>query len=301
MIAVFGTICLDRIYEVPRIPRSGGYVEITSTHELLGGEAANTAYVLKSLGMSPSLYCNPVGNDPAGKFLCEKISIHHLTLPLIVEDHHTPICDIYVTPDGERTMFGHDFSKMSPKSAPTIEGTRIEWLTAEPNMRATAYEVLDQAQKQGIKTYLMDFTDESDALHVANCELFQTSTDWAGEPGNTKANLIWTSEWASRFDCKTVLTDGKNGLFAAEPNGKTQYFPSFPPHKIVDSTGAGDAFRATLLYNLSLGTPFIESLKYAASAGSLACGTFGGTTAEITLESIAEVIEHHPEIAEHYV
>lgn len=48
MVVVFGTVCLDRILRVARLPGHGGYVEIDDEVLMLGGEAANTALALQT-------------------------------------------------------------------------------------------------------------------------------------------------------------------------------------------------------------------------------------------------------------
>ncbi len=60
-----------------------------------------------------------------------------------------------------------------------------------------------------------------------------------------------------------IITDGKNGAYAY--NGKRETFvPAYKAKKIVDTTGAGDAFAATFFYFYSKGFSIKKSLNYAA-------------------------------------
>src|ERR1017187_6727289 len=107
MICVFGTVCLDRIRHVQRIPVPGAYVEVDSEVLALGGEAANTASHLARWGVHAELHGNSLAADAPGvlleSFLAER-GLAYQTREVNVEA--TPVCDVYVTPDGERTMFG---------------------------------------------------------------------------------------------------------------------------------------------------------------------------------------------------
>jgi ribokinase len=55
MVIVYGTICLDRISPIERLPASGEYVELGKETIALGGEAANTAMLLRAFGADVTL------------------------------------------------------------------------------------------------------------------------------------------------------------------------------------------------------------------------------------------------------
>ncbi len=79
-----------------------------------------------------------------------------------------------------------------------------------------------------------------------------------------------------------------------------RHYPSFPAPTIVDSTGAGDMFRAGMLMGLDSDWPIARCLQFAAAAGALKCGSLGATT---YVPSVAETLSHvaaHPEVAAFY-
>lgn len=64
-----------------------------------------------------------------------------------------------------------------------------------------------------------------------------------------------------------VITDGANGAYAFD--GKKEYFQkAFPPKRVVDTTGAGDAFVGTFFYFYVKGYGIQKSLTYAARNSS---------------------------------
>ncbi|HEX5808163.1 MAG TPA: carbohydrate kinase family protein, partial [Anaerolineales bacterium] len=84
-----------------------------------------------------------------------------------------------------------------------------------------------------------------------------------------------------------ITTDGPNQVHAldTEGNGFTIQPPSAPA---VDATGAGDAFRAGLLYGLLQGFDLPRSLCWAVATGSLKVRNVGAAT---TLPEFKQVEE----------
>ena len=68
---------------------------------------------------------------------------------------------VYVTPDGDRTMFGKGFSEMRlARPASELPFKEGEWFTAEPNLGAEARDAARLAHRAGMRVYLMDFIQD---------------------------------------------------------------------------------------------------------------------------------------------
>ena len=298
---VFGTICIDRLRRVPSLPPVGGYVEIESEVLMLGGEAANTANALRSWGHDILLAGNATGAGPDGESLRTLLAQHDLPTAHLGPPGEViaPICDVFITPDGERTMFGRGFASSHAGIAPPdLPFAQAQWLTAEPNLGAPAREVAQLAIAAGLRTYLMDFLHEDDP--IAPGSFWQCSTDWAGKRGDVQRNVTWVQEWVNRFGCHTILSDGPGGFVFGSPTHSVRHYPPFPAPRVVDTTGAGDMFRAGMLHGLDSGWPIERCLQFASAAGCLKCGYLGATG---TVPTEAEVLAHiaaNPEVAERY-
>lgn len=300
MVVCFGTLCLDRVHRVPQLPRAGGYVEAIESQCFLGGEAANTTVALRALDVQARLHSNPIGDDENGHLLDSLMKKHGLNEPMVVPGYQTPVTEIYVTPDGERTMFGAGFSTMDSEeiSLPDLDGAT--WLTSDPNMPKASRKVVEHAQRSNAKTYLMDFFKlEQDSL-TANCQVWQSSTDWVGERGDTEENLRWVEDHSRRFGCATILTDGPRGLFAASPEFGARSFPAFPCRDIADTTGAGDIFRAGVIAGLTRNLPLQTCLLYGAAAACLSIQSLGATSNLPTIQEIELLISASELVARCY-
>ena len=69
-----------------------------------------------------------------------------------------------------------------------------------------------------------------------------------------------------------VVTDGAQPV-RCRMDGVSAQIPAFKPSKVVDTTGAGDAFTAGLLHRWAAPVP--ERLRFAAACGALVCGGAG--------------------------
>ncbi len=293
MILVFGTVCLDRVMQVARLPEPGGYVPVESEALYLGGEAANTAIALKAWGREINLVGNDLGTGPDAELL--QHFLREKGLPVNGRgSSRAPVCDIYVTPDGERTMFGRGFQAMEPSlDVGKINFEEGELFTAEPNMSEISREVVRAAKNAGMRLYLMDFFREEDLLAGT---YWQCSTDWVATRGDLEANLRWVNAWVDRKGCFAILTDSARGLICGSPTVKVRHYKSFPAPVTLDSTGAGDTFRAGMLYGLDQGWDDQQCLTFASAAGALECGYLGATTRVPTVGEITDHIKKNPEV-----
>lgn len=300
MVFVFGAICIDRLRRIPKLPQPGGYVEIEAEEAMLGGEAANTAIALTSWGVKVALAGNGTGNDRDGDALREMIRSKHLPTEYLRNgDRPAPVCEIFITPDGDRTMFGRGFTTMSePIAVGELPFQSGEWFTAEPNLGTYAREVASEAIRRGMKTYLMDFIQDDEP--IAPGSFWQSSTDWAGHRGNTQKNVVWVRAKVAKHDANVVLSDGPNGFVAGGPNLPVRHYPPFPAPEVVDTTGAGDMFRAGMLFGLSQGWVAEKCFQFAAAAGCLKCAHLGATSVVPTVDEIAQHIEDHPDVSRAY-
>ncbi len=308
MVFVFGTICLDRLRRVPRLPALGGYTEVEDEAVMLGGEAANTANALVKWGREVVLAGNGLGIGPDADLLHELLEDKGLRASLLTVGENrsddsidaTPVCDIYVTPDGERTMFGRGFARMQPEpEVSRLPFRKGELFTAEPNMDAASREAVRAAGEAGMRCYVMDFIRDDEP--IAKGAFWQSSTDWAGYRNNTQKNVQWVKAWIARYGCFTVLSDGPNGFVAGSPEMPARAYPPYPMTTVVDTTGAGDMFRAGMLLGLDQGWPTSKCLQFASAAGCLKCRALGATTEVPSVQEVLAYVEEHDQVSRQYL
>ncbi|MCC7435909.1 MAG: carbohydrate kinase family protein [Methanoregulaceae archaeon] len=303
MIVVFGTVCVDRMRRVPSLPQQGGYVSITEETDHLGGEAANTTHALLTWGAEVETFTNGIGDGYRADRLANLLRDHGLPESIARRSTTpTPMCDIYLTPDGDRTMFGIGFSEMAdsidPTALPLREGA---WFTADMNFGDVGRICIERAADTDMRLYLMDVERPADLFsRSSHPGYWQSSTDWFGVRGNTQKNVTWVQKQVDAWGATVILSDGPNGLVAGSPNRRAQGYPPFPCPALVDSTGAGDMFRAGMLFGLDQGWRFEKCLAFASAAGCLKCQYVGATDRVPTDTEIRAHLKTNPQIAAQY-
>lgn len=296
MVTVYGTICLDRLRRIDAYPPPGGFAFIEEERLLPGGEALNTAIALARWGVSTKLRGNAVGSDELSLLLTAAAGEPQLDARLPTVPAPAPVCDIYVTPDGVRTMFGKGFAELVDLG--TLEDALEpgNWFTADPNHDDHAVDAVRRAIASGMRIYLQDFL--SPELSLPAGSISQTSIEWTGASDRVEAEA-WLRAHAARFGAFTIVTRGGEGLLAGDTNGAT-HFPAFEVSRVLDSTGAGDVFRAGVLYGLHAAWPLGHALRFGAAAGALSSRGLGATSALPSEREVQALIDGQPTIATFY-
>ncbi len=302
MILVLGTICLDRIRKSLEAGRgllassaygvSSSETAVADSVLTLGGEAANTALALKTWGASVMLEGNNLlpgaGNDLLQDWI-ENKDVEAIA-PFL------PVSDIVFSYDGEKRLTGiRELNVEVTIDAQTLPYQGGSWFTADPNLGRLAYDAVRNAEKAGMRIYVMDFNQF--AAPIPKGSYVQTSTNWVGGANDIKKMIAWVEKKVKKHQGFTVLTDGPRGFVAGSPTLPLRHYPPFPAPLIIDTSGAGDVFRAGILYGESNAWPIQETLRFAAAAAALSCASDGATADVPDVDQIQAYIAEHPEVA----
>ena len=89
-----------------------------------------------------------------------------------------------------------------------------------------------------------------------------------------------------------IVTRGEHGCSIIERQGSTDV-PAVPPHRIVDPTGVGDAFRGGLLKGLARGWSYRICAQVGSVAATYALEHLGGQSHAYTWPEFLERYEQH--------
>ncbi|EKS6886307.1 aminoimidazole riboside kinase [Enterobacter bugandensis] len=263
-----------------------------------GGAPANVAVGIARLG-GKSAFIGRVGDDPFGRFMAktladERVDVKHMRLD---PAHRTSTVVVDLDDHGERsfTFMVRPSADLflEPADLPTFSAG--EWLhvcsialSAEPSRSAT-FQAMDAIRKAGgyvsfdpnirpdlwpdenaLRRCLQQALQSADVVKLSVEELaFLTGDADAQEGLNTLMQ---------RCPARLVLvTQGKEGVIAWH-QGAVKHYPATPV-QCVDTTGAGDAFVAGLLYGLAAGQELVPAIALAQRCGALATTAKGAMTA----------------------
>jgi sugar/nucleoside kinase (ribokinase family) len=293
-VCVYGTVCLDRIRRVKTLPPPGGYVEVLEEQVMYGGEALNTAVALAIWGVKVALVPNAIGLDESAERLLDLLkSAPPIDWQFLKQraDTQTPACDIYVTPDGNRTMFGTGFAHMSADEIPleVLKGLKV--FTADSNPGIPAVQACQQAHAAGVPVVAMDLHRSEEACRVS--DIILTSTEWLTRTSEIERLSEQAKEFRNRYGCHVILTMGEQGcVLARRGSDEVEYFPAYHAPQVVDTTGSGDTFRAGLLYAHYIREKPLEwAIRFGAATAALNAGVIGACAGVKSIEEIEAFME----------
>ncbi|HCH0655940.1 TPA: aminoimidazole riboside kinase [Enterobacter asburiae] len=263
-----------------------------------GGAPANVAVGIARLG-GQSAFIGRVGDDPFGRFMAKTLADEKVDVKSMRLDpaHRTSTVVVDLDDHGERsfTFMVRPSADLflEPADLPTFSAG--EWLhvcsialSAEPSRSAT-FEAIGAIREAGgyvsfdpnIRPDL--WPDENELrrcleLALQSADVVKLSVEeLAFLTGNVDVN-VGLHALMARCPARLVLvTQGKEGVIAWH-DGAVKHYPATPV-QCVDTTGAGDAFVAGLLYGLAAGQDLTPVIALAQRCGALATTAKGAMTA----------------------
>ncbi len=228
----------------------------------LGGTAANTAVSLANLGLDVDIY-GSIGNDEFGFILIKKLKEYRINTEYIKmnKESKTGFCFINVDDNGQRHLF-------------TYRGTNEDYL---PELK----EKYDYIHMAGLNTEQVSYILEQksafkkSSYNPGGIVTFEESKNILKLSkeidilifNETEYNYIFNyGKPSSKIIIKTL---GKNGSEANDLHAESY------KTKIVDTTGAGDAFNAGFIYNYLNGNDIQDCLRFGNKLGSFICNHQG--------------------------
>jgi len=287
-ILCYGEIDLDIYVALNRLPTMERSASCSEDFENIGGAAANSAMWLANWGLPTRLAGHDLGDDRPGDVVRELLA----ALPLLdtgyIARHagyRTPRCQCLVTPDGERSFITHwpQEVRMTPPSAEMFADVKLLNLdmSGPTPLRLKAAEM---AVERGIPVLINDVYQPDHPL-LPLIDVLVISAEVARNRHAENNSLDLAAQLMTAGDCDVIVTAAGADIHIVSRDG-TRESISPPALSAVDTTGAGDIFKAGLAYGLLQGMPLNEAVRWGAAAGSLMC-QYAGTTK--TLAPLSDV------------
>ncbi|MCV0394988.1 MAG: ribokinase [Rhizobiaceae bacterium] len=293
MITVIGSINLDLIATVGRLPDPGETVAGEAFSTAPGGKGANQALAARRAGAKVRMV-GAVGRDAFAGEALALLKQAGVDLSDVRETHAaTGTALILVGGDGENmiAVVPGANGAVVPGDVATADLRAGEYLLVQHEIPlATVEAALKTARANGATSILniapfddraAGFLAEADIV-VANESEFDLAAKGLGLGDGDREDMMRI--WAGRTGRVVVVTLGAKGVMAATPDGF--HHVAAPAIEPVDTVGAGDTFCGYLAAGLSDGLPLAEALGRAAVAGAIACLKPG---AQPSIPSAAEV------------
>lgn len=280
-VVVVGSLNADLVLGVDRIPRPGETALATSVTERCGGKGANQAVAAARAGALVRMV-GCVGPDPAGARLLAALAAEGVDGSGVrVADTATGLAVVTVERTGENAITVA--AGANQDCTPETVRAGLAGLTGADVVVAQA-EIPDDAVREAAvaaracgalfvlnlapyRALEMQLSGPGDVLVVNQHEAQALARDLgvAAEP-----QALRTAVGAAGV----VVTLGAEGADLATGAG-VRRVPASPVQRVVDTTGAGDAFVGALAAAIASGRSLEEAVRWGGAAGALAVGSAG--------------------------
>ncbi len=283
----YGTIGIDRVVRIPHWPHPDVSTHALAVAEHLGGKATNTGVHLAMWGLSVTVSGSVIGHDEIGdkvrRLLKRYPNIHTDALEWR-RGVRSMYCLILVNPQGERAIVGinADSQSYTQPSKAMVRRTRV--LTLDLYGGEERVDVARLASEAGRPVVVGDLRRADHPVlpftTVAIASAAELRREYPGLPLADFAHSV-----LEKGPAGVIITDGPDPVLTIEAGGRIS--STTPPEvQVIDTTGAGDAFRAGVVYGLVRGLPLVECVQYGIAAGSFAVGQEGAASTPATLRQL---------------
>lgn len=288
----FGTNAVDYLIRVPEYPAFGSKIELDGYTRAAGGEVASTMVGLQRLGMR-TVYIGRFGGDDEGEFGLKTLVDAGIDISLTerIRDAKTQIGFILIDArNGERTVIWQRDSRLAYKEseAPLDAVTSGKILHITPHDTEACIRLARSAKKNGV-IVSVDVDNVFDGIDelLPMVDICIASAEFPERLLGIADPKEALHEIKSRFGCPvTGLTLGASGSLVLCNDLFVETAGYEVPGDCVDTTGAGDAFRAGFLFGLLDGGTIDESARIANAVAALKCRGLGARAALPTLEEL---------------
>ncbi len=289
----YGMISSSRLYVLKSgFPRPDQYAEIDRYYSTIGGEAANSAIVLSKLGLKVRIDGNWLSRDENGmqtKAILDDFKIDTSRLKFKKEGPcpHEVVFSDQMT----RTIFGN-YGKLLSK-------TRRWNVPVKSDIAQSKMICLDPFFYQGSSVVNRYAKQLNIPCVTVDCQ-------HSDEILKDSAIAVISAEFRNRFYkespedvFKKYLRQSKGLVVFTSGNGKIIFgrresrMKSYSPHKIkaIDTAGAGDSFRAGMIYGALRKWPDEQMIAFSSALAAMVCCQFPGVLNSPTFKEVAAFLK----------
>ena len=295
--AVVGSINMDLILNMKKVPEVGENVLGTNYGYANGGKGANQAVALAKLGARVKMI-GKVADDANADKLLENLKNNDIDVSGVATDgSQTGLAAIILDGDGKNRIVVYEGAntEIEPQKAVSDIGTNIDLLLLQFE---TNEEVVINCVNHAVKNCITTVIDCGPAKNFA-LEKMQGATILSPNESETKAltgvypdnedNILKASKiLEKRSKAKyIVLKLGERGC--ALWDGKN--LKLFPPYKsnVVDTTAAGDCFTAALALEYIKSGDIEKACDLGNKAGSIAVSRMGAQNSMPSIKDLMNI------------
>ena len=296
MILNFGSINVDMIMQVQKLPTPGDTILCKNYQALPGGKGANQAAAASVVGSDVIMF-GQIGNDEFGQISLNALKERGVeTKHIEMDSVPTGCASISVDQRGENIIAVASGANSVADSAKVSDDLLTESTTILLQMEVDPkqnWDLLKRAKKKNCRTILnlapaMKITQEA-LKSLSYLVVNEVEARYLGKELQVPtSNLTKLAEFlAKKYNLTAIITRGPKGAIAFT-NTSELWEVSAMRIRAVDTTGAGDTFVGILGAILDQGKDIQTALHYAIVGSGLCCLKEGAQPSLPTLQEIEE-------------
>jgi sugar/nucleoside kinase (ribokinase family) len=288
---IYGEIGLDNIILVPFFPSPGKDAGVISDSYEVGGAASNVAVFLAHWEIDVGLSGNFLGDDFYGLEMMKFLKQHpHLDLSniKIKPGLQSPFCRIIVRPDGDRSILFYNAQHMEMTSPHPgmFENVKIVALDLNGPERV---ETAELALRQKCVTVVGDVM-RLDHPILPYCRIITNSAALIRHQYPETNILKHARSLHNASGSAIITTDGKKPVHVLTPEGD-EFWVKPPEVKVIDTTGAGDALKAGIIYGLVKNWTWEKTVSWGVASGTANIQRKGAASIPPSIQDINNLIQ----------
>jgi ribokinase len=281
MIVCFGSINLDLIFPLPRLPVAGQTVAGPGLQVEPGGKGANQAVAAARDGAAVA-FAGGVGRDAFADTALAELRAGGIDLTRVRPfEAGTGCAAICVDPQGRNQIAVASGANLLARQDAIEEALLTAGTTVLLQNECAAEEtaaLIARARARGCRIVLnLAPAGPLPGQALRDVDVLVVNEDEAAWLGTHLGTGADAASLHAALAADVVVTLGERGVDAAARSGRFRLEPE--KVTVVDTTGAGDCFTGVLAAALDLGTPFGTALQRANKAAALCCTRHGAQRA----------------------
>ena len=302
MITILGSINVDIVFRMSHLPAPGETVLCPRYETVAGGKGANQALAAARAGGDVA-FVGSVGRDGFAEIALKDLKAAGVDLSATLEvATPTASAACMVDASGENSIVvasgaNLDTNAEQLPNALLMPGGMLVMQMEIPYEENWA--AIERARARGVKIMLSvapaapvptEYLDQVDFILVN--ELEGRAIAKASSIPNITRDVL-PKALADRHGALCILTIGSEGVIAANPHEEWRV-PALSLEKIVDTTGAGDAFAGCFAAELTRGVSIEGALRFAVVGAGLSCSGLGAQPSYVDRKAIRAAMSSLP-------
>ena len=289
MIVCAGSIFLDHVSKVEKLPKKPIKIISKMLERRLGGSAAVASFTAKKLG-SKSEFIGRFGDDEVSKFLINEFKKKSINTKNSIFIKNAQTSQSYVIEDqkGERLLAAYnDKNLLNYKKRPNLKINKNNVYSIDTRWMELSEFISKKTHEKkifcvaDIDNFKLSKQIKSIVRHASHPIFSEEGIKEFKEEGNIRKKLFDIYKETKKF---VAVTLGSNGVLWIE---NANLFHCKPPKvKVVETNCAGDVFHGAFATALEQNKNIMQSMIFATSTATLKCMKSGGIYSIPSLNSI---------------